>query len=108
MRITRDCWKCEHLDCGHEWIAKGEDPPEQCGKCKRRRWHTETSAKPGKKQKSKRQVAEEAVAAIEETVMPASELLPRKDRAACPTCGKPLLDWTTSWRCVHCAKNFPK
>jgi hypothetical protein len=40
MRITRDCWKCEYPECGHIWIATGEDPPEQCAKCKKRKWHT--------------------------------------------------------------------
>lgn len=41
MRVSRDCWKCEYEDCGHIWIAAGEDAPGQCAKCKKRRWHTE-------------------------------------------------------------------
>lgn len=40
MRISRDCWQCEYTDCGHVWIASGFDSPEQCSKCKRRKWHT--------------------------------------------------------------------
>lgn len=41
MKVSRDCWKCEYPECGHIWIATGEDPPEQCAKCKKRKWHTD-------------------------------------------------------------------
>lgn len=32
-------WKCEYEDCGHVWIKTKEDPPDLCGKCRRRRWN---------------------------------------------------------------------
>jgi len=38
MEITRRCWKCEI--CEHEWIAQRENPPNQCAKCRSRKWHT--------------------------------------------------------------------
>ena len=41
MRVSRDCWQCELEGCGHVWIAAGEEPPEQCARCKKRKWHTE-------------------------------------------------------------------
>lgn len=40
MRISRDCWQCEYPDCGHVWIASSEVPPEQCARCRKRKWHT--------------------------------------------------------------------
>ena len=43
MRVSRDCWKCEYDDCGWIWLAAGDDAPEKCAKCRRRRWHTEGS-----------------------------------------------------------------
>jgi len=55
MRVNRDCWKCEYEDCGWIWLAKGDEPPEKCAGCRRRRWHTpgsvevvEVSASPRK------------------------------------------------------------
>ena len=40
MKITRECWKCEYADCGHEWLVAGE-APEKCAKCRRRGWNKE-------------------------------------------------------------------
>ncbi len=40
MRVSRDCWKCEYEDCGWVWLAAGDESPEKCAKCRRRRWHT--------------------------------------------------------------------
>lgn len=48
MREKRDCWVCEYADCGHVWIASGTDAPEQCAKCRRRRWNTGQDKKPKK------------------------------------------------------------
>lgn len=56
MRISKDCWQCEYPDCGHVWIAAGVDPPGQCAKCRRRKWHTEvdiSTAKPEPKPSTK-------------------------------------------------------
>ena len=40
MRKQGWLWQCELVECGHEWIARGIDAPEQCAKCKKRGWHT--------------------------------------------------------------------
>lgn len=42
LRISANGWKCEYPDCGHVWLAQGEEPPEQCAKCRRRGWHGQT------------------------------------------------------------------
>lgn len=46
MRISRDCWQCEYPDCGHVWLAAGDEAPNQCAKCKRRKWNTPGSVEP--------------------------------------------------------------
>jgi len=37
MRIKVDAWECEL--CGHVWLATGDEPPEQCAKCRKRGWN---------------------------------------------------------------------
>lgn len=37
--VFRPCWHCDL--CGHEWLkaSADADPPEQCGRCKKRGWN---------------------------------------------------------------------
>jgi hypothetical protein len=38
MRIQDWIWQCEL--CDHKWLAANVVAPNQCPKCKKRKWHT--------------------------------------------------------------------
>lgn len=38
-KVVVEGWQCEHTECGHVWIAMGDQPPARCAKCKQAQWH---------------------------------------------------------------------
>jgi hypothetical protein len=42
MREQVWAWRCEW--CSHKWLASGTEAPNQCPKCKKRKWHTKNQS----------------------------------------------------------------
>lgn len=122
--VTLSDLELECKRCGNRWLPRIANPA-QCPRCKSPYWNRDrvrgvpepvqpktakeiggASTKNGRRRKL--DAAVEAVAAIGEVVLPASQVQPDSP-PPCDRCDSPrTLDYGTSWHCAKCGRNQAK